>query len=88
MQCNEANIDLITFQFNKWGGSFVVELASCPSQGIISSWGEEIPSNKITAHNMDKRFRLGATSREEEGFCTTEYLKCTTKNHKLHQIDM
>ncbi|WP_366945292.1 DUF4304 domain-containing protein [uncultured Metabacillus sp.] len=26
---NEENINLITFQFNKWGGSFVVELASC-----------------------------------------------------------
>ncbi|MEY8738422.1 DUF4304 domain-containing protein [Bacillales bacterium AN1005] len=24
---NENNIDLITFQFNKWGGSFIVELA-------------------------------------------------------------
>ncbi len=26
---NENNIDLITFQFNRWGGSFVVELAKC-----------------------------------------------------------
>ena len=30
---NKKNIDLITFQFNKWGGSSVVELAVCPVQG-------------------------------------------------------
>ncbi|MCM3597223.1 DUF4304 domain-containing protein [Metabacillus idriensis] len=64
---NEASIDLITFQFNRWGGSFVVELASCPRQGIFTSWGEQIPPNKVTAHHMDNRFRLGATSQEEDG---------------------
>lgn len=64
---NEKNIDLITFQFNKWGGSFVVELAICPIQGVTMDWGEQIPPNKVTAYDIDKRFRLGAKSEDEDG---------------------
>lgn len=64
---NEKNIDLITFQFNKWGGSFIVELATCPTQGATMSWGEQIPPNKVTAHDIDQRFRLGAKSEDEDG---------------------
>ncbi|MCL1696195.1 DUF4304 domain-containing protein [Lysinibacillus sp. BPa_S21] len=66
-RCNENNIDLITFQFNKWGGSFVVELASCPKGGTTTYWGEKIPPNKVNAHHINKRFRLGAKSLEEDG---------------------
>ncbi|MFJ5566192.1 DUF4304 domain-containing protein [Lysinibacillus xylanilyticus] len=64
---NEMNIDLITFQFSKWGGSFVVELAICPIQGVTMDWGEQIPPNKVTAYDIDKRFRLGAKSEDEDG---------------------
>ena len=64
---NENNIDLITFQFNKWGGSFVVELASCTKDGIATYWGEKIPPNKVTAYHINERFRLGAKSIEEDG---------------------
>ncbi|WP_316572925.1 DUF4304 domain-containing protein [Neobacillus sp. YIM B06451] len=64
---NNNHIDLITFQFNKWGESFVVELAVSPLDGITEPWGEHIPPNKITAHHINKRFRLGAKSEEEDG---------------------
>lgn len=64
---NENNIDLITFQFNKWGGSFVVELATCPIEGITMSWGEKIPPNKVNAHHLNERYRLGAKSLDEDG---------------------
>ncbi|MCM3126056.1 MULTISPECIES: DUF4304 domain-containing protein [unclassified Mesobacillus] len=64
---NEDNIDLITFQFNRWGGSFVVELAICPLEGITMDWGEGIKPNKVTAHHVNQRFRLGAMSEEEDG---------------------
>ncbi|MGM0924798.1 MAG: DUF4304 domain-containing protein, partial [Bacillota bacterium] len=63
---NENNIDLITFQFNKWGGSFVVELASCSIEGLTTYWGEHILPNKVTAHDINKRYRLGAKSEDEE----------------------
>ncbi|WP_409290449.1 DUF4304 domain-containing protein [Peribacillus sp. SCS-37] len=64
---NENNVDLITFQFNKWGGSFVVELAVCPKNGTTMDWGEEVPPNKVNAHHMDRRYRLGAVSLGSDG---------------------
>jgi len=64
---NEKNIDLITFQFNRWGSSFVIEVATCPIEGVTMSWGEHIPSNKVTAHHLNNRFRLGAKSKDEDG---------------------
>ena len=64
---NKNNIDLITFQFNRWGGSFVVELASCPTEGTTMYWGEKIPPNKVNVHHIDDRYRLGASSLEEDG---------------------
>lgn len=64
---NENNIDLITFRFNRWIGSFIVELATCPTEGATIHWGEQIPPNKVTAHHINKRFRLGAESKDEDG---------------------
>jgi len=68
---NETNIDLLTFQFNRWGGSFVVELTICPVEGITMHWGEVIKPNKVTAHHINKRVRLGAKSEDEEGIWFT-----------------
>ncbi|QCR33478.1 DUF4304 domain-containing protein [Lysinibacillus sp. SGAir0095] len=64
---NETNIDLITFQFDRWGGSFVVELATCSVEGVTTYWGEQILPNKVTAHDVNERFRLGAKSKDEDG---------------------
>jgi hypothetical protein len=64
---NENNIDLITFQYSRWGGSFVVELAISPIEGVTLYWGEQIPPNKVNAHHINKRFRLGAKSENYDG---------------------
>lgn len=64
---NEKNIDLITFLFNRWGGSFVIEVASCPAEGVTMYWGEHIPSNKVNAHHLNNRYRLGQKSKDEDG---------------------
>ena len=64
---NEKNIDLITFQFSRWGGSFVVEVATCPVEGVTLYSGEHIPFNKVTAHHLNNRFRLGAKLADEDG---------------------
>ncbi|WP_342541960.1 DUF4304 domain-containing protein [Paenisporosarcina sp. FSL H8-0542] len=64
---NEKIIDLITIQFNRLGGSFGVELETCPIEGVTMSWGEKIPPNKATTHHLNNRFRLGAKSVDEEG---------------------
>lgn len=54
-------IDLITFQFWRSGGKFVVELAQCGPDGYTTSWSKHIPASKVTAHDLDpsKRKRLG-----------------------------
>jgi hypothetical protein len=42
-------------------------LATCPIEGATLNWGEKIPSNKVTAHHLNNRFRLGAKSVDEDG---------------------
>jgi hypothetical protein len=51
-------IDLLSFQFDRTGGGFVVEAATCPVSGFVPGWGE-IP-NKVTAQHVGNRLRLGA----------------------------
>ena len=56
----KEHIDLITFQFDKRGGGFVIEISKCPPDGITTTWGQQIPANKIRAWDVhpDKRLRL------------------------------
>ncbi|WP_214742485.1 DUF4304 domain-containing protein [Exiguobacterium sp. s48] len=62
-------IDLVTFQFNRHGGSFIVELAQAPPSGFQTYWGEQISPQKMTAHDIDvdARRRLGSHSSDEDG---------------------
>lgn len=55
---HDTHIDLIKFQFNRYGGSFVVECTICPADGVTMSWGEHILPNKVTAHDVSERYRL------------------------------
>jgi hypothetical protein len=56
-----ARIDLLTFQFDKWGGGFVVEVATCPATGTTLPWGKQVGPRKVTAHDVGakNRPRLG-----------------------------
>ena len=53
-------INLLTFQHSLYDTKFVVEIANCPAEGITTHWGKEIPKNKVTAHDMTERLRLGS----------------------------
>lgn len=55
---SEDKIDLMTFQFDRYGGGFVVEAAVCSPEGVTFSWGEKVPPNKVTAHDVNDRLRL------------------------------
>jgi hypothetical protein len=72
-RARESQIDLLTFQFNRNGGSFLVEIACCSSEGFTTYWGEYIPPKKITAHDLhpDKRLRLRANIPQQQDcwFC-------------------
>jgi hypothetical protein len=60
-------IDLLTFQFDKNGGGFVVEIAHCSSEGITAHWGKHIPPNKVRAWDIDPDNRLRIKSRVGSG---------------------
>jgi hypothetical protein len=57
---NTEQIDLLTFQFDKWGGGFIIEISKCPPDGITTHWGKHIPPNKVKAWDMHpvERVRL------------------------------
>jgi len=62
----DTGIHLLSFQFDKWGGGFVVEIAACPAQGVTMHWGEQIPPAKVTAHHVNRRQRLGASDEQTD----------------------
>ncbi len=59
-----SRIDLLTFQFDRHGGGFVIEISHCPVEGATTAWGEHIPPNMVRAWDMhpDQRLRLQPTS--------------------------
>jgi hypothetical protein len=63
----ESQIDLLTFQFNRHGGSFVLEIATCAPDGFTTHWGEQIPPHKVQAHDIHpkQRLRLGSHPPEQ-----------------------
>ncbi len=57
---DSARIEFLTVQFNRSGGSFVVEIAKCGPAGIEHGYGSELPMQKLNTHYFRDRFRLGA----------------------------
>jgi Domain of unknown function (DUF4304) len=64
-----TQIDLLTVQFNRTGGSFIIEIAKCDPTGTTMHWGEHIPPHKVTAHDLHpkRRHRLGSPAPGEDG---------------------
>jgi hypothetical protein len=64
----DSRVDLLTVQFDRHGGGFVVELAQCGPEGITTHWGKIIPARKVTAHDLHprQRHRLGTSGPNED----------------------
>jgi Domain of unknown function (DUF4304) len=62
-------IDLLTVQFEKWGGGFVIEIARCAPEGITTYWGLQIPPMKCRALDLNpaSRHRLGSPAPDRDG---------------------
>lgn len=58
----DARIDLLTIQFDRYGGGFVVEIAKCPLEGVVHPNGKRIEPSRVTAQDVSRRLRLGARS--------------------------
>lgn len=56
----ERHIDLLTIQFDKWGGGYIIEVSCCGPDGIVTHWGEHIPPQRVRAWDLDHRHRLGS----------------------------
>ncbi|WP_090789070.1 DUF4304 domain-containing protein [Paenibacillus sp. GP183] len=54
----EKKIDLLTFQFDKYGGGFFMEVAVCSPEGFTHHWGEKVPPNKVTAYDLHPNIRV------------------------------
>ena len=53
-------IHLLTFQFDKWGGGFTIEIAVCPPDGVTMHWGEHIPARTaVSQGTFQKESRHG-----------------------------
>lgn len=53
-------IDLLTFQFDRSGGGFVIEISRCSLDGFTTHWGKHIPASKVSAWDLhpDQRHRI------------------------------
>ena len=72
-------INLLTFQFDRNGGGFVIEIANCKPEGFATSWGLEIKPNKVTAHDMNKRKRIQSNMNTESSL-TEDWFRYDKKN--------
>ena len=54
----ETVTDLLSFQFDKYGGGFVIEIAQCSREGVAMCWGKTVPATKATALHVDGTQRL------------------------------
>ena len=59
----DDQIDLLTFQFDRHGGGFVIEIGKCPPEGFTTYFNEFIPPNKVTAWDVNRRYRLQRENR-------------------------
>ena len=55
---NNSEIHLLTFQFDKYGGGFIIEIAKAQNKPFKTYWGKVIEQNKLTAHDLNERIRI------------------------------
>jgi len=53
-----TKIDLLTFQFDRNGGGFIIEIAQCSLEGVTTHWGKHITPNKVSAWDVHPNQRL------------------------------
>ena len=59
-------INLLTIQHSLDDTKFTVEIANCAPDGIITSWGEDIPPTKCTALDLEIRHKLGSLKHKKD----------------------
>ena len=60
-------VDLISFQFDKWGGGFVIEIARGSLEGLKTDWGLHLSAGKLRAWDVHPDHRRRIQAREGSG---------------------
>jgi len=65
----KERIDLLTVQFDKWGGGFVIEISNCVPDGLTTQWGQHVAPNRVRAWDVypPNRRRLGSSQPGGDG---------------------
>jgi hypothetical protein len=56
---SDRGTELLTFQFSMSAPRFVVEAAFRAPYKVTAMWGDHIPPEKLTAHHVNERERIG-----------------------------
>ena len=75
----QDRINLLTFQFDRYGGGFVIEIANTKNEPFISSLGK-IEPNKLTAHSVNKRMRIQSIMHENGDGSTDDWFRYDKKH--------
>jgi len=57
-RCLPEYTDLFTFQFDRNGGGFIIEIGRCPPGSFTTDWGKQILANKITTWDLHPKQRI------------------------------
>ena len=71
-------INLLTFQFDRYGGGFVIEIANTKNETFEMS-GQKIEPNKLTAHMVNKRMRIQPIMHENGDSSTEDWFRYDKK---------
>jgi len=72
-------INLLTFQFDRHGGGFVIEIANCNLTGYKTALNKPIPPNKLTAHDFNTRKRI-QSNMKMHGSSTDDWFRYDKKH--------
>lgn len=64
---HQLRIDLLTFQFDRHGGGFIIEIGRCGPQGFTTHWGKQIPPEKVRAWDLPAKQRARIQPRNGSG---------------------
>ena len=62
-----GRVDLLTIQFDKNGGGFVVEISQCDAEGLTTHCDKHVPASKVTALDLHPNQRLRLKLRDGPG---------------------
>lgn len=78
--------NLLTFQFDRNGGGFIIEIANWKETEFITSWGKIIPLNKLTVFDLNKRHRIYPKSLTKENGTESWFRYENSKSNDIYEM--